>query len=391
MLAVAVLPTLAGPAPPAAAHTVSGGGGEDFTAVLGQLTPPTPGVTLAAVENGSRLQLRNGTGEQVIVLGYYDEPYLRVGPDGTFENTLSPSTYVNRDRYGGQSGGTIDATSLPPQWRRTGDGPTLFWHDHRAHYMGGPYPPAVQARPRVRQVVQSSVVMLRVGDRPVTATLDRVYVPPPPSWPWWVLLGGLALGTALLGLPRRGVALLAAATAGLVVSDAVHSIGIGLTKAGTTGERLAAFAGGNAAEAVAWLVGGVGVVLLLRKGVAGAYCAGTAAAVVAVVGGYGDVGTLASSTAPFAGPLAWARLLTVVAMGVGAGLLVGCALLVRRLDREESLALAGGRVPERQAGQRGRGPAGAPPPPHRPRTSTVITRHDHRGGGMPHQPPGPPQ
>ena len=337
-LAVAVVAVLAGPAVPASAHTVSGAGGQDYVTLLGPLTPAVPGVTVRVVENGSRLALRNTTGQQVVVLGYDAEPYLRVGPDGVFENTLSQATYVNRDRYGGQTGGSVDAATLPPQWRRTGGGPTVYWHDHRAHNMRSDLPPSVRARPGLRQVVQTSDVEIAVGGAVHRAHVELVYLPPPPSWPWWLLGAGLAAGTALLALPRRWPALLALATVGLVSADAVHSVGIGLDKAGTTGERLAAFAAGNAAEGVAWVLGLVGAVLLLRRSLAGPYVAATAAAVVAIVGGYGDVGILSSSTAPFVGPALWARVLTAVSLGVGAGMLGACALTVRRLDREEGRA-----------------------------------------------------
>lgn len=326
---------VAGPAAPVSAHTVSGAGSQDYTTLLGPLTPAVPGLTLRVVENGSRLALTNTTGQQVVVLGYYHDPYLRVGPDGVFSNTLSQATYVNRDRYGGQTGGTVDAASLPPRWQRTGDGPTVYWHDHRAHNMRTDLPPAVRAQPRLRRVVQESDVEIQVGTVGHTAHVQLVYLPPPPSWPWWVLAAGLGIGTALLALPRRWPPLLALTTLGLVAADLAHSIGIGLDKAGTTGERLAAFATGNLAEAVAWLLGLLGATQLARRSIAGPYLAGTAAVVIAVVGGYGDVGTLSSATAPFAGPFGWARLLTAVSLGVGAGLLAAAALTVRRLDQAE--------------------------------------------------------
>ena len=42
----------------------------------------------------------NGTGKEVIVKGYDDEPYLRFLPNRVVEeNTRSPSKYANEDRY----------------------------------------------------------------------------------------------------------------------------------------------------------------------------------------------------------------------------------------------------------------------------------------------------
>ena len=66
----------------------------------------------------------------------------------------SPARYLNR---------TTDAsTPVPdsadpeaaPDWRRTGDGSTLHWHDHRAHWMGAADPPIVQRDPGSEHVVQ---------------------------------------------------------------------------------------------------------------------------------------------------------------------------------------------------------------------------------------------
>lgn len=349
-------------APAASAHTVGGGGASDFTCAVGPLTPPVPGVRVRPVEECNRIELTNRTGEQVVVLGYDGEPYLRVGPDGTFQNLLSQATYVNRDRYGGQTGGEIDAASKPPQWQRTGDGPTVLWHDHRAHYMGEPYPPVVRAAPGQRHVVSApnTTIALQVGPsrQLVTAALTKVYVPPPPTWPWALLGVALAAGTVLLALPRRWPLLLAATTVGLVLSDAAHSAGIAALTAGSTAHRVSVIVTGNLAQAVAWLVGLVGAVLLARRRLLGAYAAGTAALLVAVVGGGGDLSTLQRSTAPVVGPLWWARLLVTVALGVGAGLIVACMLVVRRLEREQ----------DRTAGPSGAGAGSlrASPPPRRP-------------------------
>jgi len=40
------------------------------------------GLRIEAIDAGARLRLRNATGQEVVVLGYAGEPYLRVGPAG---------------------------------------------------------------------------------------------------------------------------------------------------------------------------------------------------------------------------------------------------------------------------------------------------------------------
>ena len=45
---------------------------------------------------GGQLELTNRSGQEVLVRGYRLEPYLRVGPDGVFENQRAPSAYTNR-------------------------------------------------------------------------------------------------------------------------------------------------------------------------------------------------------------------------------------------------------------------------------------------------------
>lgn len=111
MLAVtgALVTTLAAPA---AAH---GGGGADATNfrsrvldVVEDLAGRGEGgrsigglgrVSWRIVAGDALLAVENGTDQELVVPGNDGEPYLRIGPDGVFENANSPATYLNNDRF----------------------------------------------------------------------------------------------------------------------------------------------------------------------------------------------------------------------------------------------------------------------------------------------------
>jgi len=70
--------------------------------------------------NDALLERRNAGDTEVVVSGYEGEPYLRVGPDGDFENVASPASILNDDRYGL---GTIPpgvSAAEEPRWERRG-------------------------------------------------------------------------------------------------------------------------------------------------------------------------------------------------------------------------------------------------------------------------------
>ena len=103
-LALALVGMTAGPA---AAHAIgTGTEASNYRTVVRAIDQGTPGLAVRAVPGGL-LELIN-RGPEVLVLGYRLEPYLRVGPDGVFENQRSPSTYTNRFR--------TTPTSIPPEF-----------------------------------------------------------------------------------------------------------------------------------------------------------------------------------------------------------------------------------------------------------------------------------
>src|SRR4029079_16821177 len=108
----------------------------DYASRVRSVRPAVAGLHVEVRDLGARIEVRNASGYDLDILGYEGEPYLRVGPRGVYENTRSPSVFLNRTR-------SITA-DVPPsydahaaaQWRRIGGGRAVSWHDHRVHYMG---------------------------------------------------------------------------------------------------------------------------------------------------------------------------------------------------------------------------------------------------------------
>lgn len=330
-----------GTAAPAAAHSVSGVSSTNYLTTLEGITPETPGIEARVVEKGSRIELTNTNEADVVVLGYEDEPYLRIGPDGVFENQRSPATYLNQDRTGSQSGGENADPEAPPEWERLSSGQTARWHDHRIHWMG-----ANVDRPDRRVVVEDEwVIPLRYeGDR-IEVTGQLLWVPGPSSLPWYLLIAGLVALGAFVGGRRWWGRGLAALLGALIVIDLVHVIGILGARAG--GPDLASLGSNLLYSLVAWVVGGVAVSMLLREKRDGLFAAIFAAVLIAVFGGLQDLGVLRHSQVPFAWAEDLARLFVAASVGLGAGVTVGAVISLVRLGaftvaKGPPLATAGG-------------------------------------------------
>ncbi|WP_239375693.1 hypothetical protein [Frankia sp. Cj5] len=318
-------------ASPASAHSVNGGGATNLRTTLTGMNPPVDGITLTPVENGSRVRLTVIGNHTVIVKGYSDEPYLRVDPTGTWRNALSSETYLNTSRYGLANGSSKPLTgsddTAPPRWEKIGHGGTTVWHDHRTHWMGAQDPPVVLAAPGRFHEIYTWMIPLTVDGQTVNVTGALDWIPGPSPTPWFVLGIMLAAGVMALGLLRRAATALAAAVTITVAADITHSLLITFSRADG---RLSGFFLSNTVEMAAWALGLGSAALLIRESITGGYLAATAGFVIAMVGGFGDVGLLYRSGAPIAGPVALARLLTTVTIGIGIGLLAAVPVVTRR-------------------------------------------------------------
>jgi hypothetical protein len=182
--------------PGASAH---GSGADQYRTTIDRIEPADVPVKVV-VEAGDRLRIEN-VGDKTLLLCGYDtekcEPYARIGPEGVFVNTSSPSYYANLDleEYGDVP---EDAGSSKPAWKRLRRSPPFFaYHDHRAHWMGGKRPPANvdTSDPRV-QKVNDFTINFEYGGKPGSVEGRLEYVG---GQRWYtryfeVILAGIAIG-----------------------------------------------------------------------------------------------------------------------------------------------------------------------------------------------------
>ncbi|MGH9003872.1 MAG: hypothetical protein ACRDYV_12155, partial [Acidimicrobiia bacterium] len=194
-------------ASPALAHALNGANPSNYRTRILAIEPERPGITVEVVEAGNRLLLTNTSDVEAVVLGYAQEPYLRVGPDGVFENLRSPATYRNRSRFPTEEVPAIASDpEAPPQWQKVSDGHSVRFHDHRVHYMGLQPPGPVKADPgREHVIIPAFEVPIQMGQEQVLVKGDLVWVPGPSTLPWLAIaaLAGLVFVGLVLGPGAR--------------------------------------------------------------------------------------------------------------------------------------------------------------------------------------------
>jgi hypothetical protein len=256
-LALLLLGASAGPA---AAHAIgTGTEATNYRTEISGIDGSRPGISVRTVA-GEQLELTNRSDQEVVVLGYRLEPYLRVGPAGVFENQRSPSTYTNRFRTAPADIPSEFDPKAAPEWRRVGDGPSAAWHDHRSHWTG-PDPPAVKAKPEASHlVVPDWQIPLRQADRTMVIRGDITWVPGPSPWPWALIAVALfAAALAAAGGYRRPKVLAVVALMA-VAADMVHTAGALLASTAPFAAELY----GTVTSAAGWAVAGLAAWRLLR-------------------------------------------------------------------------------------------------------------------------------
>jgi hypothetical protein len=326
VLAIVAGAAVVASASPAAAHGIGGTEPTNYETTLTRVQPAVRGIDVEVIDLGDHLRLTNDTGRDVVVLGYDGEPYLRVGPRGVFENRRSPATYLNRSRVPDTRPPAAADADAAPEWQRVGDGRSVSWHDHRAHFMGSQAPPVVQDDPDRRHVLDRWTVVLRDGERTIRVRGLLTWVPPPSPWPWVAV----AVGTAALviGLSRKRWwrAVLVVALAALVVSAFLHACGHWQASSAAIGTK----AGESIYSILGVALGLFALIWAWRRGVEAAVPFVLIAAIfLLVAGGLADISTLGHSQVPSSLAPTVARLAVALTIGLGAGLAVAAALRLR--------------------------------------------------------------
>jgi len=320
-------------AAPASAHTASGPRPTNYLSTLSSISPPIPGVTVRVVELGNKLQLTNRTTRDVVILGYDDEPYLRVGPDGLYENLRSPATYLNRTRTASTPVPAIalgTGASTPPLWHRVSGSHTAIWHDHRIHWMGTSPPPDVQRdEDAFHTVIPQWTVAFRYGTQTVALHGRLDWVPGPSGWPWApVVLAWFATGV-VVARSRRRRGLIASLVA-LVGVDMAHTITAEVARAGTQLTKTVQFFGDNFVSVIVWVVAAVTIWGVRRRRIEALYGIMLVGTMIATVSGVTDLAYLWKSQLPTIGPHLVARGEVATSLGFGFGLAAGALAALRR-------------------------------------------------------------
>ena len=199
-----------GSAAPAAADPP---GPTDYQSSIAAVAPPVAGVEATMIGGDAFLQIRVDPGIHVVVLGYRGEPYVQFLPDGTVEeNQVSPSTYLNEDRYAETEIPDEASYDAEPQWEVVAANGRWAWHDHRTHWMN----PARPLGSDPGDQILEAVVPLIVDGTDVSVTVVSVWQEAPSPLAG---IAGAVIGLALvIGLVAwlgrgRGATVAVAATA----------------------------------------------------------------------------------------------------------------------------------------------------------------------------------
>lgn len=310
-------------ATPAGAHSTNAPPASDYHTDVHGVVPATTGVHAFTAPDGEQLELRVTGDVTVVVLGYQDEPYLRVDRRGVYENTKSPAVFLNRKRV--PSGRPPKGPTRPPNWVRVSTGTTARWHDHRAHWMGGVTPSEVSRAPDRAHVIERWTVPIRVANAPA-AIRGRIVWTPPPATGWWyalaVVIGVIVLvATRWAAKPVLGTVLLL-----LAAGECLHVWGSWTVSDSATIGRI-----GESLPSLAAILTTLLTAFWLWRRTVWAAAPGLiiAGLFATVAGGLADVSLLAHSWIPSRLDPTLARLLVAFALGAGVAVAIAGAVRLR--------------------------------------------------------------
>ena len=110
----------------------------DWQSTIVSIAPSTDAVAIDVLNGGEAIQLTPQPGHTALILGYRNEPYLRITADGDVQaNLKSPTWWSNKS---GTGSGAIPDSADPtaePEWETIDGSGSVAWHDHRLHAMPG--------------------------------------------------------------------------------------------------------------------------------------------------------------------------------------------------------------------------------------------------------------
>lgn len=158
----AAIVALAALVPAASAHT----GNPNYQSQITNTSGLPAGVSVEIINRDDSLQLVNRGKQDIVVLGYEDEPYVRLTANGEVSvNQNSKATFINEDRQGLTKVPAGVDSGAAPEWKLIDKSGRYIWHDHRIHWMGAGTPPQVKDT-AVRAKVFDWKITMTAGGRP---------------------------------------------------------------------------------------------------------------------------------------------------------------------------------------------------------------------------------
>ncbi|MCB0877564.1 MAG: hypothetical protein KDC46_01085 [Thermoleophilia bacterium] len=179
-----------------------GGGSGDYRSRVLKITPADMPIAAVVRDRDDRLRVTNTGDDELVVYGYVDDPYVRIGRDGVFVNHNSPAFYANDERYGADVPEGLDGTQKPDWVREDATDPTYEWHDHRIHWMLRTPPPQVDTEDPEPQQVFGWKVPFRYGATKgeIQGQLDYTGGKAPASTTWIWFAAGCGVFVVLVGI-----------------------------------------------------------------------------------------------------------------------------------------------------------------------------------------------
>ena len=189
--------------------------------VVQTVEPSTENVRVDIVGADAFVRVRAESGHEVEVLGYENEPFVRIAKDGTVTMDMNSLTArTSSTRYGSTQDPKDATNASAPLWKVVGRDGSAMWHDHRVHWMSPIRPEPIDDD----GLVQSWTFTLKVDGVTTLASGSLYLRDAPGSWWWLLVIPGLIVGFVV---SRRGAQReLAGAGAAFVVIGAFMFWGV---------------------------------------------------------------------------------------------------------------------------------------------------------------------